>query len=219
MPIRILIVDDHALLREGVKHILSEQSDIEVAGEASNGSDALAKVRLESWDAVVLDMSMPGKSGVELIKQIKGEKPKLPILILSMHKEDLYAVRTLKAGASGYLCKDNAETQLAQAIRKVAKGGLFIPPAVAEKLAVEKLIGTTDAPPHTLLSDREYQIFLLIVCGSSVTEIADELSLSVKTVSTHKTRLMQKMNVAKVAELIHYAIRHELVLGEDGMLE
>ncbi len=219
MTIRILIVDDHALLREGVKHILSDHSDIEVAGEASNGSDALAKVRSENWNAVVLDMSMPGKSGVELIKQIKGEKPKLPILVLSMHKEDLYAVRTLKAGASGYLCKDNAETLLAQAIRKVAKGGLFIPPAVAEKLAVEMLIGTTDAPPHTLLSDREYQVFLLIACGKGVSEIADELNLSVKTVSTHKTRLMQKMNVVKVAELIHYAIRHELVLGEDGMPE
>ena len=219
MPFRILIADDHALLREGVKHILSEQPDIEVAGEACNASDALSKVRLENWDAVVLDMSMPGKSGIELIKQIKIEKPKLPILILSMHKEDIYAVRTLKAGASGYLCKDNAETLLAQAIRKVAKGGMFIPPSVADKLAVEMLIGTTDAPPHTLLSDREYQIFLLFACGNSVSEIADELNLSVKTVSTHKIRLMQKMNVVKVAELIHYAIRHELVHGEEGMPE
>jgi two-component system invasion response regulator UvrY len=216
MLIRILIVDDHALLREGVKRILSEQHDIEVAGEASNGSEALAKVRAESWDAMVLDMSMPGRNGIELIKQIKGEKPKLPILILSMHKEDIYAVRTLKAGASGYLCKDNAETQLEQAIRKIAAGGLFIPSAVAEKLAVEMLAGTTDALPHTLLSDREYQILLLIAQGISVSEIADELNLSVKTVSTHKTRLMQKMNTANVAELIHYAIRHDLVHRENG---
>ncbi|MDD5404860.1 MAG: response regulator transcription factor [Sulfuricella sp.] len=219
MPIRILIADDHALLREGVKHILSEHPDIEVVGEASNGSEALARIQAENWNAVVLDMSMPGKSGIELIKQIKAEKPKLPILVLSMHTEDLYAVRTLKAGASGYLCKDNAESQLAQAIRKVAKGGLFISQAVAEKLAVEMLTGTTDAPPHTLLSDREYQIFLLIAYGRSVSEIAGELNLSVKTVSTHKTRLMRKMNVANVAELIHYAIRHDLVPEENGMPE
>jgi two-component system, NarL family, invasion response regulator UvrY len=219
MTLRILIADDHALLRVGIKHILSEHADIEVVGEACNGLDALAMVRSDSWDVVVLDMSMPGKSGIELIKQIKSEKPKLPILILSMHKEDLYAVRTLKAGASGYLCKDNAETLLAQAIRKVAGGGLFIPSAVAEKLAIEMLVGKTDAPPHTFLSDREYQIFLLIARGMRIKEIADELSLSVKTVSTHKTRLMQKMNVVKVSELIHYAIRHDLVLGEDGMPE
>lgn len=216
MPIRILIVDDHALLREGVKHILSEHPDLVVAGEASNGNDALAKLQAENWNAVVLDMSMPGKSGVELIKQMKAEKPKLPILVLSMHKEDLYAVRTLKAGASGYLCKDNAETQLAQAIRKVATGGLFISPAVAEKLAVEMLTGATDAPPHALLSDREYQIFQLIAGGKSVSDIGHELNLSVKTVSTHKTRLMQKLNVANVAELIRYGIRHGLVPGDDG---
>lgn len=211
MTIKILIVDDHAILREGVKHILSEFPDIEVAGEARNGSDALAKLHAEDWDVMVLDMSMPGKSGIELIKQIKNEKPKLPVLILSMHKEDLYAVRTLKAGASGYLCKDNAETQLAQAIRKVAKGGLFMSPAVAENLATEALTGTHDAPSHALLSDREYQIFREIACGKAISDIADELNLSVKTVSTHKTRLMQKMNFSNVAELIHYAIKHGLV--------
>jgi DNA-binding NarL/FixJ family response regulator len=216
MAIRILIVDDHALLREGIKYILSEYPELVVAGEADNGLDALAKVHAENWDVVVLDLSMPGKSGIELIKQIKGEKPKLPILILSMYKEDSYAVRVLKAGASGYLCKDNAELQLVHAIRKVAKGGLFISPSVAESLAVEMLTGTPDAPAHTLLSDREYQIFLTIGRGKGITDIARELNLSVKTVSTHKTRIMRKMNFANVAELIHYTIKHGLIAKEDG---
>ena len=133
--VRILIADDHAILRVGLKQILSESGDVVVAGEASNGNEALARLRAEKFDTLVMDMSMPGKSGIDLIKQIKGEHPKLPILVLSMHKEDVYAVRALKAGASGYLCKDNAESQLEQAIRKVAGGGLFISPAVAEKLA------------------------------------------------------------------------------------
>ncbi|MGL5631022.1 MAG: response regulator, partial [Azovibrio sp.] len=139
--IRILIADDHGILRAGLKHILSDCMDIEVAGEACDGHETLAQVRAGTWDTLVLDLSMPGRSGIELIKQIKGEFPKLPILILSMHKEDIYAVRTLKAGASGYLCKDNAETQLADAIRKVASGGLFINSAVAEKLTREMLSG------------------------------------------------------------------------------
>ncbi|MBS4098772.1 MAG: response regulator transcription factor [Sulfuricella sp.] len=216
MTIRVLIVDDHAILREGVKHILSEHSDIEVTGEARNGAEALAKLHAENWDVVVLDMSMPGKSGIELIKQLKVEKPKLPILILSMYTEDIYAVRTLKAGASGYLCKDNAETQLAQAIRKVAGGGLFMSHAVAENLAAEVLTGAPEAASHAQLSDREYQIFHHLAGGKSVSDIAGELNLSVKTVSTHKTRLMQKMNLANVAELIHYAIRHHLVDEGNG---
>jgi DNA-binding NarL/FixJ family response regulator len=217
--IRILIVDDHDILRAGLKHILAESGDIVVAGEADNGLDALARVRAEAWDAMVLDMSMPGKSGVELIKQIKSERPKLPILILSMHKEDLYAVRAMKAGASGYLCKDNAESQLAQAIRKVAGGGLFINQAVAEKLALEMLSGPREVLPHTKLSDREHQVFLLIARGEGVTEIARELNLSVKTVSTHKARIMEKMNFANTAELIGYAIRHGLGVEANGLRE
>jgi two-component system invasion response regulator UvrY len=217
--IRILIVDDHDILRAGLKHILAESGDIVVAGEADNGLDALARVRAETWDAMVLDMSMPGKSGVELIKQIKSERPKLPILILSMHKEDLYAVRAMKAGASGYLCKDNAESQLAQAIRKVAGGGLFINQAVAEKLALEMLSGPREVLPHTKLSDREHQVFLLIARGEGVTEIARELNLSVKTVSTHKARIMEKMNFANTAELIGYAIRHGLGVEANGLRE
>jgi DNA-binding NarL/FixJ family response regulator len=212
--IRILIVDDHAILRAGLKHLLSEYPDIVVAGEASNGHEALARVQEGDWSVMVLDMSMPGRSGIELIKQIKLLAPKLPILILSMHKEDVYAVRALKAGASGYLCKDNAEEQLVAALRKLASGGLYITPAVAEKLAVDMLHGDQqDVQPHTRLSDREYQIFQLIAAGESVTDIAQKLNLSVKTVSTHKTHVLEKMACANVAELIRYAIRHELLPG------
>jgi DNA-binding NarL/FixJ family response regulator len=209
--IRILIADDHDILRAGLKHILQESGDIVVAGEASDGYQVLAQVRLGRWDAVVLDLSMPGKSGIELIKQIKLEFPKLPILILSMYKEDIYAVRALKAGASGYLCKDSAETLLAQAIRKVAGGGLFINQAVAEKLAVEVLTGVATGAPHTRLTDREYQVFLWVAKGLGVTEIGRALNLSVKTVSTHKARILEKMNLSNSGELIHYAIRHKLI--------
>lgn len=214
--IRILIADDHTILRDGLKQILSECRDMVVAGEADNGLDALKRVCEEEWDVVVLDMSMPGKSGIELVKQIKSEKPKLPILILSMHKEDQYAVRTLKAGASGYLCKDSASAQLVSAIRKVANGGIFISPEVAEKLA-HGLRPMSDAPPHTLLSDREYQVFMMLVQGKGLTEIADELNLSVKTVSTHKTRIQEKMNADNLSVLIKYAIKHDL-LDETGDL-
>jgi len=212
--IRILIVDDHAILRAGLKHLLSESVDIVVAGEACNGVDALALARSETWEVVVLDMSMPGKSGIELIKQIKMEHPRLPVLVLSMYAEDIYAVRALRAGASGYLCKDNAEQQLEQAIRKVASGGLYINPSVAEKLAVEVLgtAGTsTEAPLHTRLSDREYEVLRYIATGLGVTEIANRLNLSVKTVSTHKTHVMQKMGLVNTAELIQYAMKHDLV--------
>lgn len=214
--IRILIADDHTILRDGLKQILSECRDMVVAGEADNGLEALKKVREEQWDVLVLDMSMPGKSGIELVKQIKGEKPKLPILILSMHKEDQYAVRTLKAGASGYLCKDSASAQLVSAIRKVAGGGLFISPEVAEKLA-HGLRPMSDAPPHTLLSDREYQVFMMLVQGQGLTEIAADLNLSVKTVSTHKTRIQEKMNADNLSVLIKYAIKHDLLDEADDL--
>lgn len=218
--IRILIVDDHEILRAGLKHILAACTDIEVGGEADNGIDALAKIRADKWDAVVLDMTMPGKSGIELIKQIKSEKPKLPILVLSMHKEDIYAVRTLKAGASGYLCKDNAAPQLEQAIRKVASGGLFINSEVAEQVAAGMLRhGGDEVPPHTRLSDREYQIFQAIVEGTGLTVVAGELHLSVKTVSSYKARILDKMGMSSVAELVRYAVRHELVSGSDDGAE
>ncbi|MDR3390526.1 MAG: response regulator transcription factor [Sulfuriferula sp.] len=216
--IRILIADDHTILRDGLKQILSDCSDMVVAGEAENGMDALKKVREEEWDVVVLDMSMPGKSGIELVKLIKSEKPRLPVLILSMHKEEQYAVRTLKAGGSGYLCKDSASAQLVSAIRKVANGGIFISPEVAEKLAYE-LRSTSDAPPHTQLSDREYQVFMMLVQGKGkgLTEIADELNLSVKTVSTHKSRIQEKMNADNLSMLIKYAIKYDLLDETDDL--
>lgn len=212
--IKVLIADDHAILRAGLKHMLSEYPDITVGGEAADGHEALAKAQAEEWDVMLLDMTMPGKSGIELIKQLKLLVPKLRILILSMHKEDVYAVRALKAGASGYLCKDNAEDQLVAALRKVAAGGLYITAAVAEKLALDVLQGDDqNVPPHTKLSDREYQIFQAIVAGDSVTDIAQKLSLSVKTVSTHKTHILEKMGCDSVADLVRYAIQHELQAG------
>ncbi|MBW7900811.1 MAG: response regulator transcription factor [Rhodocyclaceae bacterium] len=213
--IRTLIADDHDVLRAGLKYILSESGDIVVAGEAGNGPETLAKLRSGQWHALVLDLTMPGRSGIELIKQIKSEFPNLPILVLSMHKEDIYAVRALKAGASGYLCKDNAETQLADAIRKVAGGGLFIGASIAEKLARQMLSGRDAEAPHLRLTNREYEVFLLLVKGLGVTEIGRRLSLSVKTASTHKASILSKMDLANTAELIHYAIQHGLVESVD----
>lgn len=210
--IKVLIADDHAILRAGLKHILSDTPDIVVGGEAGNGHETLAKAQAEHWDVLLLDMTMPGRSGIELIKQLKQLVPRLPILILSMHKEDVYAVRALKAGASGYLCKDNAEDQLVAALRKVAAGGLYITPTVAEKLALDMLQGDdANTPPHTRLSDREYQVFQALVAGESVSEIADRLNLSVKTVSTHKMHILEKMRCENIAELVRYAIQHGLV--------
>lgn len=207
--IRILLADDHAIVRGGLKQLLSGETGLIVTGEAANGLEALKLIREQPFDVALMDMSMPGRSGIELIKQVKAEKPKLAVLVLSMHKEEQYAVRALKAGAAGYLTKESATDQLVAAIRKVAGGGVFISAGVAERLALE-LGGNHDAAPHTLLSDREYQIFRMIVSGTPIGCIASELSLSVKTVSTHKTRILQKMKMASSAELIHYAIRHQL---------
>lgn len=208
--IKILIADDHAIVRSGLKQLLSMQSDFTVAGEAANGQQVLDQIRGQPFDVVLMDMSMPGRSGIELIKLVKVEKPKLAILVLSMHKEEQYAVRALKAGASGYMTKESALDNLVAAIRKVAGGGAFISPGVSERMALE-WGGNHDVAPHTQLSDREFQVFRMIVSGLPIGVIADELSLSVKTVSTHKTRILQKMNMTSSAELIHYAIRHQLV--------
>lgn len=186
--IRVLIADDHTILRDGLKQILSECPDMRVDGEADNGFDVLTMVRAREWDVLVLDMAMPGRSGIELLKQIKDERPKLPVLVLSMQKENQYAVRSLKAGASGYLCKDSASADLVKAIRKVAAGGKFIGASIAEGIALG-LTSSQEALPHTLLTDREYEVFCLITSGMGVTAIADQLHVSVKTISTHKTRL------------------------------
>ena len=208
--IRVLIADDHTLMREGLKQILATSGDMIVAGEACDGLQALGMVRSAEWDVLLLDMSMPGRSGVELIKQIKIEKPALPILVLSMHKEEEYTIRTLRAGAAGYLCKDSASQLLLDAIRKVAAGGHFISPEVAGDLAFG-LIVQDERLPHTLLSDRELQIFRLISGGGGITEIAQRLNLSAKTVSTYKTRILQKMKMSRLSDLIRYGLEHDLL--------
>lgn len=212
--IRILIADDHAIIRDGLKQIFSDTDDIVVAGEAANGHEVLVRVRQQDWDALLLDMSMPGKNGLDLIRQIKIEKPALPILVLSMHSEEQYALRALRAGASGYLTKESDSELLIAVIRKVAAGGVYVGAMLAEQMARERM-PNAEQLPHTLLSEREYQIFLMIVAGRGLTEIAELLSLSVKTVSTHKTRILRKMNMTNQAELIRYAIAHHLAEATD----
>jgi DNA-binding NarL/FixJ family response regulator len=208
--IRVLLADDHAIVRAGLKEILEDTGDITVAGEATNGQEALAQIRAREFDVAVLDMTMPGRSGIELIKQVKDEKPKLRVLVLTMHSEEQYAVRALKAGASGYLTKEAAADQLVAAIRRIAGGGAWVSPETAERL-VRDAAPRAEAAPHTLLSDREFQVLQMIAGGRTVGEIAKRLSLSVKTVSTHKTRILQKMGFSNQAELIRYALEHKLL--------
>ena len=206
--IRVLLADDHALVREGLRGILARAPDMEVTAEAANGDEVLAVVRKQAFDIAVLDLSMPGLAGIALIKRLRIETPKLRILVLSMHGEAQYAARALKAGASGYLTKDSAAPQLIGAIRKIAAGGVQISEAAAAQL-----IGggaAADAAPHTILSDREYEVLRHIVAGRSVTEIGDALNLSVKTVSTHKSRILQKLGLSGTAELVRYALEHGL---------
>jgi DNA-binding NarL/FixJ family response regulator len=208
--IRALIADDHAVVRQGLKQILGDTPEMVVAGEATTGQEVLDKIRAETWDVVVLDISMPDRSGLDVLKQLRSERPKLPVLVLSMHSEDQYAVRVLKAGASGYLTKDSAPDELVKAIRKVVSGGRYVSSFLAEKLAFE--IGTDSSRlPHETLSDREFQVLRLIAAGKSVTEIAAELYLSPKTVSTYRARLLQKMNLGTTAELMHYAMQNHLI--------
>lgn len=208
--IRVLLADDHAIVRAGLKEILAETGDIVVAGEAANGQEVIAQVRTREFDVAVLDLSMPGRSGIELIRQVKSERPRLRVLVLTMHAEDQYAVRALKAGASGYLTKESAADQLVAAIRRIAAGGAYVTPETAERLALEASTPSATAP-HARLSDREFQVLLMIARGASVTEIARALSLSVKTVSTHKSRILEKMGLANQAELIRYALEHKLL--------
>ena len=213
--IRIVVADDHPIVREGLKQLLSAAGDLAVVGEAQNGYEVLDRVRALAFDVLLLDMSMPGKSGIELIKQVHVEKPKLRILVLSMHEEQQYAVRAIKAGAAGYLTKESATAQLVSAIRKVAGGGAFITDSVAQQLALGAM-PQTEGPPHSTLSDREFQVFRELVSGKAVSDIAEQLNLSVKTVSTHKARIMQKMNMSNPAELIRYALQHRLVDDPDA---
>ena len=208
--IRVVIADDHTIVREGLRQLLQAAGDFDVVGEARDGLEALELARKLEFDVLLLDISMPGRSGMELIKQIRSERPRVRIMVLSMHQEHQYAVRAIRAGASGYLTKESASRELGTALRKVASGGAYITPEVAEQLALGAM-PQSDAPPHTTLSDREFQVLRLLVSGSAVSEIAQTLNLSAKTVSTHKARLMQKLGVANPSELIRYALHHRLV--------
>ena len=210
--IRLVLADDHAILREGLKQVLQAQGDFEIVAEAQDGHEVMKRVRENEFDVLVLDMSMPGKSGVELIKQAKAEKPRLRILVLTMHEEHQYAVRAIRAGASGYLTKEGASSQLVSAIRKVAGGGAYISAEVAEQLALNAMPGA-QGQPHEALSDREFQVLRMIAEGKSISDIAERLNLSVKTVSTHKANLMQKMGMETAGDIIRYAIAHRLVEG------
>jgi len=213
--IRLVLADDHTIVREGLKQLLGAAGDLQVVGEAQNGHEVIERIRALDFDVLLLDMSMPGKSGIELIRQVHAEKPKLRILVLSMHEEHQYAVRAIRGGAAGYLTKESASRQLVDAIRKVAAGGAFISSEVAQQLALGAMPGAS-GPLHASLSDREFQIFQLIAGGKSVSDIAERLNLSVKTVSTHKANILQKMNMGTQADLIRYALTHRLVDDTDA---
>lgn len=207
---KILLADDHAIIREGLKQILDDTDDLMVTGQAANGKELMQLIREKSWDILILDMSMPGRSGPELIRLVKEERNDLPILVLSMHHEEQYAVRALQAGASGYLTKETDTEILLTAIRQIIRGSVYVSEKVTA-LMMQEFRPKTERQPHEILSDREYQIFNMIVAGRGLTEIAVELSLSVKTISTHKAHILQKLCVNNVSELVRYAIAHGLV--------
>lgn len=210
---KILIADDHAIVRAGLKQLLGECPDVALTDEATSGHEVLKKIREEHWDVVLLDISMPGRSGLEILKQIKSEQPKLAVLILSMHAEGQYAMRALKAGAAGYLTKGCIPEQLEAAIAKVARGGKYISPILAEKLA-NALDPAMAEAPHETLSNRELQVFQLLAAGKQVSQIGKELSLSTKTISTHRAKILKKMNMKSNAELMFYAIDNGLISRE-----
>jgi len=208
--IRVLIADDHAIVRDGLKQIFKETTDIIVAGEAANGIEVIDKIKFEKYDLVVLDISMPGLCGLDVLKYINLHNPTLPVLVLIMYSEDHYAIRVLKAGASGYLTKESAAEQLISAVRRISEGHKYVSLDLAEKLA-DSLDTNHRKSGHEALSDREFQVLRLIGSGMTVGEIAEELSLSVKTISTNRTRILEKMGMKNNAELICYAIRQNLV--------
>jgi two-component system invasion response regulator UvrY len=207
---RILIADDHAVVRRGLKHVLADAFKKAVFGEAANSQEALERVWKEPWDVVILDLTMPGRSGLDVLKEMKRARPKLPILILSMHPEDQFAVRLLKAGAAGYMTKETAPGELVGAVNKAVAGGRYVSLPLAEKLA-SLVVRDENAAPHESLSDREFLILRLIASGKPVSAIARELSLSVKTVSTYRARLLEKMHMNNNSELVHYAFQNQLV--------
>ncbi len=207
---KILIADDHALFREGLKQILQENFEGAVLDQASNGYEVLDKISGNDYDLLLLDIAMPGISGLDVLKQLRIIRPKLHALVLSMYPEGQYAVRAIRAGASGYLTKRSASDELIEAINKVLKGGIYVTTAIAEKLMID-FRPDTGKPPHELLSDREFQIFCMIAAGKTVSTIAEELNLSVKTVSTHRVHILDKMNMKNSAELTNYAIKYQVI--------
>jgi DNA-binding NarL/FixJ family response regulator len=208
--LKLLIIDDHEVVRRGVKTIFDEESDTMVFGEASTAPEALKRISEQDWDIVILDLGLPGRSGLDLLRELKHIRPRLPVLILSMHSEEQYARRALKAGASGYITKDSPRTELVRAVKRVIEGGKYVSATLAEQLAIDLQSGT-DRPPHEKLSDREFEILCLIASGKTVGEIADMVSLSDKTISTYRARVLEKMNMKTNAELTHYAISNKLV--------
>jgi len=208
--IRILIADDHPIVREGYKKILMSQPDMDVTGEAGNGQEVLDLIQKKDFDLILLDISMPGRSGLEILKELKSQKPHLPVMILSIYPEEQYAVRAFRDGASGYLTKASTPKELISAIRKVSQGGRYVTEALAEKLTYF-LHGDVDKAPHEKLSDREYQVMLLIASGKTVTQAADELCLSVKTISTYRRHILEKMQFTTNAEITMYAIQNKLL--------
>jgi two-component system invasion response regulator UvrY len=207
--IRILIVDDHPIVREGYKKILMSQPDMDVTGEAGNGQEVLDLIQKKDFDLILLDISMPGRSGLEILKELKSQKPHQPVMILSIYPEEQYAVRAFRDGASGYLTKASTPKELISAIRKVSQGGRYVTEALAEKLTY--FLGDVDKAPHEKLSDREYQVMLLIASGKTVTQAAEELCLSVKTISTYRRHILEKMQFSTNAEITMYAIQNKLL--------
>jgi two-component system invasion response regulator UvrY len=212
MKFKVMLADDHAIIRDGLRKILADTDDFEVVAQASNGNAVLEEVRQQAFDLLVLDLSMPGRHGLELIKLLRDERPKLPILIFSMHPEEQFAVRALRVGANGYLSKEGDSDLILPAMRKVVTGGMFISNKVAELLAMDAS-PSSQALPHTLLSDREFEVLTHILRGSSLTDIANELSLSIKTVSTHKSHIFTKLGISSQVDLIRYAMEHRLTDG------
>ena len=208
--IKVLIADDHAVVREGLKQILSETPHLVVADEASDGHEVMDKLNKHTYDLIVLDISLPGKSGLEILKDIKSQKPKLPVLVLSMYPEEQYAVRVLKAGASGYLTKESAPNELLNAVKQITQGRKYVSPSLAEKLVGELEIDT-EKPLHETLSDREYEVMIMIASGKRIKEIAYDLTLSEKTVSTYRIRILEKMGMKSNADLTRYAISNKLI--------
>ena len=213
--IQVLIADDHPIVREGLKQVIARDVDMTVAGEALNGQELLDKVYAQPVDVVVMDFAMPGRSCLDVLKELKRERPKLPVLILSMYPENELAPRVLKAGAAGYMTKESAPKELVQAIRKIHLGGKYVSAALAEKVVLN-FATNANRNPHEELSDREYQVLIMVASGKSMQEVADELSLSIKTVRTYRDRILEKMQIKNVVELTHYALQHGLIVTRDA---